>query len=513
MSWQKILCSLLVCTGIIANSSITFAEKDAALPSMLPLLLGQANSTQTRYCHGEHNEIIIESGKDSENYNVILKPLSPAPVAATGTRVGDTLTLSATVEGFTLSYLFTFLNHEQNIQGQIQLSSGEQTYTWNEWGVQGSCPTVDVVADGVPQFIGTDFVSLAQIQNISLFRSAAGHDYSDGFETCRSMKHYFSPPPAMRSNNTVSVFSPVAGTIVHLETEEENFIDDGMTNQRLIISPQTQPGILIVLFHVDLLQPPLQVGASVSAGQQLGHARLVRNNGPPSHNFDIALHANTTAGVRYISYFEAMSDSLFSSYAVWGGGSAARDDFIISKEQRDADPLTCDDGTFIDSGSLSSWYYNLPMLADFETPFETKRWKSSNTITRNKNYSRQGRYSMQVDLASALYSGVSLFYFPGDWREYEQLHCSVYYPGNKPLQLHCRIHDHLHRKYCQSYNDRFNSTFVLHQGWNDLVIPLDDVAAAPVSRGMDMSHIAGFGLFVMHLRQPMPLYIDAVYLR
>jgi len=315
----------------------------------------------TTYCHGEFNRIIIESGEDTEIYKIVFAVLSPNPQPADGTRIGNTLTLNAAIQGFDLTYTFTFRDNDQYIDGQILIAKDSQSYIWNEWGVMGICPTVDIESDGVPHFIDSDFVDLNQVQDISLFRSAAGHDYSDGFETCRSMKHYFSPPPAKRKNGTVSIFSPVSGRIVHLDTEEENFIDDGVTNQKVIIQPDDQPALLITLFHVDLLDPTLVVGTHLSAGQHIGFGRLIRNGGQlPSHDFDIALDANTYDGIRYISYFDAMTDALFNNYAAWGSGPALWNGFIISEAERDADILTCIDGTFTSTGSLPSWYYELP---------------------------------------------------------------------------------------------------------------------------------------------------------
>ena len=315
----------------------------------------------TTYCHGEFNRLIIESGEGTETYKIVFAILDPAPQPADGKRIGNTLTLNATIQGFDLSYAFIFRDNYQQIDGQILIEKDSQSYIWNEWGVVGTCPTVDIESNGVPQFINSDFVDLNQIENISLFRSAAGHDYSDGFETCRSMKHYFSPPLAERINDTVSIFSPVAGRIVHLDTEEENFIDDGVTNQKVIIQPYDQPALLIILFHVDLLDPTIVVGTHLSAGQHIGFGRLIRNGSQlPSHDFDIALNANTHDGIRYISYFDAMTDSLFNDYAVWGSKLSLWDSFTISEAERDADPLTCIDETFTSNGSLPSWYYDLP---------------------------------------------------------------------------------------------------------------------------------------------------------
>ncbi len=360
MNLRIFIFHLVAFVVLMFDCNLTFAEKDKTLPGMQSLLLRQSPLTTTTYCHGEFNKIIIESGKEGESYKIVLRVLSSAPVPAIGTRVGNTLSLKATIQDFTLSYSFTLLNDDQNITGKIVLTDGNQGYTWNEWGVRGSCPTNDVAADGVPQFINSDFVSLSEIEDISLFRSAAGHDYSDEFESCRSMKHYYSPPLAIRTNDTVSIFSPVTGRIAHLDTEEENFLDDGKTNQKIVIWPDNQPAIMILLFHVDLLDPTLTVGFSLSAGQHLGYGRLVRNSGPPSHDFDIALHANTSTGIRYVSYFEAMTNALFNGYAIWGGGTALRQNFIISETARNADPLTCSGETFTSSGSLPSWYYNLP---------------------------------------------------------------------------------------------------------------------------------------------------------
>ena len=55
----------------------------------------------------------------------------------------------------------------------------------------------------VPVFVDHDVTDLSKLTEISLFRSSAGHDYSDGCEPCRSMKHYLSPFVAERVNGNV----------------------------------------------------------------------------------------------------------------------------------------------------------------------------------------------------------------------------------------------------------------------------------------------------------------------
>jgi hypothetical protein len=313
------------------------------------------------YCHGEFNKLIIDSTGGVETYSLIIGILGSSPFNATGSRVGENITLNGNISGYDFAYDFTFSNNANNVSGQINISDGVNSFLWNEYGTKGDCPTIDIASSGVPQFINTDFVDLANdIEDISLFRSAAGHDYSDSFESCRSMKHYFAPPLPKRVNNMVPVYSPINGQIVNLMTEEDNFTDDGVTNQKVLIKSSDYPELIITIFHIDLSDPSLAVGANLVAGQQIGFARMVSAAYGTAHDFDIAIHASTPNGIKYVSYFDTMTDSLFSDYINWGGGGITRSAFIISQAERDADPLTCSGETFTSFGNLQNWYYNLP---------------------------------------------------------------------------------------------------------------------------------------------------------
>jgi VanZ family protein len=62
-----------------------------------------------------------------------------------------------------------------------------------------------------------------------------------------------------------------------------------------------------------------------------------------------------------------------------------------------------------------------PVLADFETPFETRRWVHPSQLHTQSGTVRHGERAARVQLTTARYSGVSLFHFPGDWRGYRWL--------------------------------------------------------------------------------------------
>ncbi len=153
-----------------------------------------------------------------------------------------------------------------------------------------------------------------------------------------------------------------------------------------------------------------------------------------------------------------------------------------------------------------------PVLADFETPFERYRWVNVQQFREEKKKVRHGKKAVRVQLSTAKYSGVALFYFPGNWLGYKTLHCSVYNPLKSRLILNSRIHDVHHKKHGSGFGDRFHQQFTLHQGWNDLVISLEKVKNAPKGRTMDMQHIEGFGLFVIQQPRPLAIYLDHVYL-
>ena len=153
-----------------------------------------------------------------------------------------------------------------------------------------------------------------------------------------------------------------------------------------------------------------------------------------------------------------------------------------------------------------------PVLSDFETLFEHRRWKDIHQLRIVDNPVRHGRKSLRVQLSTNKYSGTALFYFPHDWSGYSWLHLSIFNPLAEELRLHCRIHDRRHRQYDQAFSDRFHHQFILHPGWNDEHISLEAVQQAPARREMDMQNIEGFGVFVIKQARPLVIYIDNVYL-
>jgi hypothetical protein len=108
------------------------------------------------------------------------------------------------------------------------------------------------------------------------------------------------------------------------------------------------------LFHCDLASSAIVAGKKVKAGERLGYARLYYDDLQEyAGSFDIAVFVNTPEGMRLISYFDILEDAVFETYILRGATSPQ--DFIITKEQRDSDPLQCNGEWFVDGGNLENW--------------------------------------------------------------------------------------------------------------------------------------------------------------
>ena len=156
-----------------------------------------------------------------------------------------------------------------------------------------------------------------------------------------------------------------------------------------------------------------------------------------------------------------------------------------------------------------------PELANFESSMELGRWSSTGAarLSIDDTVSLKGGHAMRIELSTSKYSGASLDYFPRDWSAYERLIINLYNPAANPMTVTCRIHDRIHsQSRIQQYKDRFNRTYQLNPGWNQITISLQELANAPAGRSMNTQLIDGLQIFVSGLASPATIYIDEIYL-
>lgn len=195
-----------------------------------------------------------------------------------------------------------------------------------------------------PKIVQADAVDLSHFYSISKFRSGSGHDFSDGTESCRSMKHYFIPltttyyepasiPKTLDPATSTPEYGPIDGTISQMVDEQYPL------GKQIYITSTAYPSITIRLFHVFPLST-IKEGQTVKAGDRIGSLL-------PDQETDISVTIRSGNKEHYVSYFSVMSDSVFAKYQA--RGITDRDQLIISKAARDASPLTCSGEQFANS--------------------------------------------------------------------------------------------------------------------------------------------------------------------
>ena len=154
------------------------------------------------------------------------------------------------------------------------------------------------------------------------------------------MKHYFSPYFSNPDWTTIPIFAPLDGIITNIYPEMS-------LGQRIELVSSAYPSMQALLFHVNPLGE-IRVGQTVTAGQPLGY-HISTHTGS-----DVAIKLNTVQGMKLVSYFDVMTNTLFNDYISRGVPNRAT--MIISKTARDADTLTCDAfGGFTSTGTLPIW--------------------------------------------------------------------------------------------------------------------------------------------------------------
>lgn len=201
-----------------------------------------------------------------------------------------------------------------------------------------------VLEPDVPRFSSLLPLDPERVEEISLFRSSVGHDYSDAHEACRSMKHYLCANGCetglhVPAWTTLVVRAPVSGTVVRVDEEQSGL------GAQLAIVPDGWETWEVRLFHVTTA---LVAGVHVTAGDELGtHA----SDGTLS---DVAVLQYEETGFRLVSFFATLDGRGFAPLRDRGVSDRAA--LVIDAVVRDADPLVCDGERFVGGDPLGSWW-------------------------------------------------------------------------------------------------------------------------------------------------------------
>jgi VanZ family protein len=150
-----------------------------------------------------------------------------------------------------------------------------------------------------------------------------------------------------------------------------------------------------------------------------------------------------------------------------------------------------------------------PVLGEFESRLEARRWSNGEI---DRRIFRQGGAALRVELGTEGYAGTTLKRSFGNWQGFSNLCLSIYNPESEPLRITVSIRDHEHFQRGGRYDDRFNRSFQIGYGWNDILIPVREIETAPAGRTLDLARLSEMVIFTTGLPEPRVIYLDHVRL-
>ncbi len=217
-----------------------------------------------------------------------------------------------------------------------------------ESGQSGSYYAESFDPDNISKAAKFNFTELDKFSRMSKLRSGVGHDYSfpsaeydpDG-KSCRSMKHYLVPVGVPRANAlyritphtfewmSIKFFAPADGVITNVEYATTPYGEEAQFS----IQSADYPGYYFNFLHV---KPSLGLleGTSVEAGQQIGTLGNEESWG------EIGVEIRVSSRESYfVSFLQVATDQVLEAYK--GRDLVSVSDVIVTREQRDATPLSC----------------------------------------------------------------------------------------------------------------------------------------------------------------------------
>lgn len=151
-----------------------------------------------------------------------------------------------------------------------------------------------------------------------------------------------------------------------------------------------------------------------------------------------------------------------------------------------------------------------PVLGDFSTPYELTRWHAAQaSVTRVVSGEA---HRLRARFLPARYPTILFEHFPPDWRGYKRLVIDLENPAQHAIRVTLRIHDAEHDLHDNVHSDRFNRSYELAPGMQQISIDLAELAAAPATRTMDMAKIQNISLFIFETTTEHTLDILRLYL-
>lgn len=150
-----------------------------------------------------------------------------------------------------------------------------------------------------------------------------------------------------------------------------------------------------------------------------------------------------------------------------------------------------------------------PILADFETPYAAALWSRGE---RTDAIARNGLHALHVAFDGRGWSAVTLEPPRADWSAFRALQLSVFNPSTAPQPFSVMLADRSVPDRMGNQRPWFRQRLSLEPGWNDITVPLTEVAVGSDQGPVDISHIGFLTLEVPQPEGKVDLYLDDIHL-
>lgn len=161
--------------------------------------------------------------------------------------------------------------------------------------------------------------------------------------------------------------------------------------------------------------------------------------------------------------------------------------------------------------SCSSEINRERILFDFESDSELDQihWECHTLFFLSDKHASHGKRSLKMELYPSDYPGLTPMLKENDWRGFKALCFDIYNPEEKQVRISVRIDD---KKDYPDYKDRYNKSFILNQGMNQISIPLNSLVTSGKDRNLNLKNIYRLLIFTASPEKRVVLYIDFIRL-
>jgi len=152
------------------------------------------------------------------------------------------------------------------------------------------------------------------------------------------------------------------------------------------------------------------------------------------------------------------------------------------------------------------------VLFDFETEAELDQlnWNCQTVYSLSNEHSTHGAKSLRLELYPSDYPGFDPSIKKYDaWKGYQEFHFDIYNPQQEEVRISVRIDD---SKDYPDYGERYNKSFMLKPGFNNISIPLNTLITSGSGRKLNLKKIYQLLIFMSHPEKRTVLYMDYIRL-